>query len=128
MVTTTARHKGWSVLALALVLPTVFFIIISVLKYELGVNEPFDSLAPWLEQMGIKDFGFNINLLILFGPMLAAAISLFQVLHIDRHVSKEQFLLNVTIRKKWLPLFIIFLSGLVLAVLFFYMIGENCTC
>jgi len=128
MVTTTHRSKGWNALALLLVLPTFFFIIISALKYEFGVQEPFDSVAPWLEQMGIKEsLGFNINLLILFGPLLALGICLFQVLHIGMNVSKEQFLFNVTVRKKWLPLFIIFLSGLVMAVLFIYAVGENCS-
>jgi hypothetical protein len=101
----------------------------SVLKYEFGVHEPFDSLAPWLEQMGIKEsFGLNINLLILFGPILALAISVIQVLSIQYQFSREQVKFNITVLKKWIPLFIIFLSGLSMALLFIYIIGENCNC
>ena len=129
MVITTQRNNWWNFLSLALVMPTLYFIIISVLKYEFGIHGPFDAIAPWLEQMGIKeDFGWNINLLILFGPLIAIGISLLQVLHIESHFSSQQFQFNVTVQKKWFPFFILILGGLVLAFLFIYMVGENCNC
>lgn len=129
MVITTHRGKGWNILSLALVLPTVFLIIISIFKYELGLPGPFDAVGPWLEQMGIREtFGWNINLLLLFGPVIAAGISLWQVLYIEVNSSKEQFRFNVTVQKKLLPIFILFLAGLVLTFLFIYMAGENCKC
>ncbi len=129
MVITTQRSNWWKLLSLALVIPTLFFITISILKYELGIPLPFDTVTPWLDRMGIKEaFGWNINLLILFGPVIAAGISLWQVLHLESQFSREQFQFNVTVQKKGFPLFILFLAGLIVAFLFIYMIGENCNC
>ena len=54
--------------ALLLALPTTY-VLISILKYGWEIDGPFDSSAPLLERMGIKESpGWNINLLILFGP------------------------------------------------------------
>ena len=127
--TTTNRNTGWNILSVFLVLPTVFFILFSVLKYEFGVDGPMDAVWPFLESLGVKeDIGFNINLLILFGPVLAVVIALFQVLHIEFHFSKEIWQFHARVQKKWIPLTVIFTSGLVMALLFIYMIGENCSC
>ncbi|MEP6700376.1 MAG: hypothetical protein ABJA85_03645 [Bacteroidota bacterium] len=79
-----------------------------------------------LERMGINDpLGWNINLLILFGPILALLISLMQVLGIEWHFTKEQFDFRVTIQRKWFPLIVSVISGMVLVTLFIYLIGEN---
>jgi hypothetical protein len=129
MVTTTQRTWWWNGLALALVVPTALFLLMNILKFEFGVHQPYDSIAVMLEPLGFQeDLGFNINLLLVFGPPVALAIALFQVLHIDAHFSKEQFQFAITVRKKWLSLFIILLSGLVIAILFIYRFLENCNC
>jgi len=66
MKTIIKKSNKLSVLALFLALPTAYFVCISILKYELGVQAPFDSVAPYLERMEIKEApGRNINLLIL---------------------------------------------------------------
>lgn len=66
------KQNGITILSLLLALPTAYLICISILKYAMGIDAPFDSIAPLLEQMGIKEtIGWNINLLILFGPMVA---------------------------------------------------------
>ncbi len=129
MVTTTQRTTWWNGLALALVLPTTIFLIVNILKFEFGVHQPYDSIASMLEPLGLQqDLGFNINLLLIFGPPLALAIALFQVIHIDAHFSREQYQFAITVRKKWLSLFIIFLSGIVISILFLYRFLETCNC
>lgn len=131
METTHPRYNRLNALALVLVLPTVYFLSISVLKYEMGINGPFDSVAPFLESMGLKEnLGWNINLLILLGPVVALLIAAWQTIHINWHPdsyreAKEQVHFNMIIRKKKFPLFILFLSGLVLTSLFIYLVGEN---
>lgn len=115
--------------ALLMALPTAYFIVISILKYELGIDGPFDSIAPLLERMGIKETpGWNINLLILFGPVVACLLTIFQVLKISWQFTKEQFQFYFTIRKKWFPLLVSVFSLSLLAILFFYLLGENCNC
>jgi len=112
--------------AIILVIPTVYFITISVLKYRLGVSGPFDSITPLLERWGIKEsLGWNINLLILFGPIIAVIISARQILYIDWHAAIDRIDIRVTVFKKVLPLAILLLSGLTLISLFAYLVGEN---
>lgn len=125
----THRYRLLNILALILVLPTFYFICISVLKYNLGIDAPFDAAAPVLERLGIKEsIGWNINLLIIFGPLIALAISLMQILGIEWNFTREQFNFRLAVQKRWLPLSIVMVSSLVLATLFIYLLGENCNC
>ncbi len=129
METTTSRYKWLNTVALLLVLPTAYFIIISILKYSLGIDGPFDAIAPWLERMGIKEtLGWNINLLILLGPVTALLITIIQVINIQGQFTKDLIQIRLTIRKKWFPVAIAIFSGLLLATLFIYLLGENCNC
>lgn len=126
METITRRHTWLNVLALLLALPAAYFISISVLKYVFGVDAPFDSSTPFLERMGIgESLGWNINLLILFGPLIAFIITIFQVLHFRWQFSREQFEFHFSIQKKWFPLLVAVLSGGILLTLLIYLVGEN---
>ncbi len=126
METTTHRRTWLNMLSLLLALPTAYFITISLLKYVFNVDGPFDNATPFLERMGIKEnIGWNINLLILFGPLIAFLITIFQVLKINWQFSKEQFEFHFTIRKQWFPLMVAVLSGGLLLTLFIYLVGEN---
>ena len=115
-----------SIAALLLSLPTAYFILISILKYGLGLDGPFDAAQPFLERMGIKEtLGWNINLLIVFGPLIALFISVFQVLVVEWHFTKEQFQFNFTIQRKWFPIFVALFAFASLCILFVYLLGEN---
>ena len=121
-----ARQNGIAIASLLLALPTAYFISISVLKYELGIGAPFDLIAPFLERMGIREaLGWNINLLILLGPVAAFLLTIFQVLKVDWQFTKEQILFQFTIRKQWFPLLVAGFSSSLLAFLGVYLIGEN---
>ena len=126
----TAYRINWlSAAALLLALPTAYFILISVLKYIFGIDEPFDSIWPTLEQWGAKEsLGWNINLLILFGPVIALIIAATQVLRIQFQFSKEQIDFHVQVKKHWFALFVAVFSAGLLAILFWYVAGENCNC
>ncbi len=112
-----------------LLLPATSFIFISLLKYGLGLPYLFDSAEPLLESMGIKEsFGFNINLLILLGPVLALLLNLYAVVKIEWYNEKENFSAKVSVQKHWWNMVLVIFSGLLLAFLFIYAIGENCRC
>ena len=126
METNIRRYTWLNVLSLLLALPTAYFITISLLKYVFNVDGPFDNATPFLERMGIKEnLGWNINLLILFGPLIAFVLTIFQVLKINWRFTKEQFEFHFTIGKKWFPLLVAVLSGGLLLTLFIYLVGEN---
>ena len=121
------KHLAW--IAMLLALPTAYFIAISFLKYELAINSPFDTIAPFLERTGIREsLGWNINLLIVFGPVLAFLLIVLQLLKIDWQFNREQFDFHFTIKKRWFPLLIAGFSLSLLAILFIYLLGENCHC
>ena len=114
---------------LLLALPAAYLICISVLKYGLNIHKPFDSSAPLLERLGIKEsLGWNINLLILLGPIAGFLLTIFQVLIIKWQFTKEHFQFQFTVRKKWFPILVAAFSVSLLTVLFFYLLGENCNC
>ena len=114
---------------LLLALPAAYLICISVLKYGLDINGPFDSSEPFLNRLGIKEsIGWNINLLILLGPIAGFLLAIFQVLIIKWRFTKEHFHFEFTLRKKWFPMLVSAFSISLLAVLFFYLLGENCNC
>ena len=110
-------------------LPTAYFIFISLLKYGLGIPSLLDSAQPVLERWGIKEsLGFNINLLILFGPLIGMLINLFAVLKIEWENETEIFSLRFSLQKHWWNIVLVIFSGLLLATLFIYALGENCRC
>ncbi len=126
---TTSRGRWLNMIALLLLFPAAYVIIISLLKYGAGIDGPFDASAPFLESMGIKEPpGFNISMLILAGPIMAIGLVLLQVLHLKWNSSKEYFHFDITIRKKRAAMIIGILAALVLASLFFYLFAENCNC
>src|ERR1700730_4053907 len=108
-------------LGLLFTLPTVYFILISILKYVFGLPGLFDTAQPALESMGIrKAVGWNINLLILFGPLLALLLNLSSILSFHWQSTKQVLDIQLQIQKKWINWFVIALSGLCLLTLFIY--------
>lgn len=118
-----------AIAAFLLSLPSAYFIFIAVLKYELNINGPFDSAAPFLERVGISEpLGFNINLLILFGPLAGFLLAMIAVLSIDWQFTPSLVKFHFTIHRKWFALLTALFSGCLLAFLGIYFIGENCRC
>lgn len=129
MQTKYAKPNLITIAALLLVMPTAFFITISILKYQLNINAPYDAVNPLLLSLGIaKPLGWNINLLILFGPAIALLLTFFQVIKIKWDMGHDDFLLAISIQKRWWPLVIIVLNTGILSFLFLYFLGENCIC
>jgi len=121
------KQNGIAIASLLLALPTAYFLGISVLKYEMGIDAPFDTAAPFLERMVIKEsLGWNVNLLILLGPLVAVVLSIFQVLKIKFQFTQNHFLFQFILKKRWLPLLVAAFSVSLPGVLFIYLAGENC--
>ncbi len=126
---TIAKQKWVTWAALLLSFPTAYFIGISILKYIFNVDRPYDAIAPLLEKPGIKEsLGWNINLLILLDPFAACLLTIFQVLKIKWEFTQEKFEFHFTVEKKWFPLLVAAFSVSLLAILFIYLVGENCNC
>jgi hypothetical protein len=112
-----------------LAFPTAYFIIISLCKYVFGIPYLFDSAQPLLERVGIKEaLGWNINLLILFGPLLALVLNLIPVVRMEWYNDREHFSIKFFIEKHWWNMMLVIVSSILLATLFIYALGENCRC
>lgn len=122
MKTTTFKNNWLTAAGLLLALPAAWFICINILN-ESGITGPYNASQPLIESLGR-----NLDLLILFGPLLALMLIIFQVLKVKWQFTKEQFQVNFTIHKRWFPLLVAAFSLGLLAFLFFYAIGENCNC
>jgi hypothetical protein len=113
---------------LLLALPTAYFICINILN-ESGINGPYEASQPVLEGLGIKDsLGWNINLLILLGPIAGFLLTIFQVLIIKWQFTKDHFHFEFTVIKRWFPILVAAFSISLLAMLSIYLLGENCRC
>ena len=113
---------------LLLVLPSAYFVVIGVLS-AVGINGPLEAIKPFAEDLGIKDPpGFNITSLILFGPILAILLTLFQFMKLEWRVSKEELFVHFSFYKRWFPILVSALGAVVLGFLFLYMVAENCNC
>lgn len=116
-----------TIASLAFGLPTAYFLGASGLKFEMNIDAPYDTIAPFLQRTGISEsLGWNINLLILTGPIVAFALSLFQVLRIKFQFTQNHFLFQFILRKRWLPLIVAAFSASLLGILFIYLARENC--
>lgn len=125
MKTTTFKNDWVTTAALLLSLPTAYFILVNVLN-ELGMNGPYDAVQPFLERTGISNgLGLNINLLIVFGPMLALLLTIFQVLKIEWRFTRDEFHLSFAVQKRWFPLLVVAFSISLTAILIFYFLVEN---
>ena len=123
------KQKWVTWIALLLSLPTTCFFLISVLKYGFGIDGPFDAITPFLEKSAIRETpGWNINLLILFGPVIASLLTIFQVLKLKWAFNQEDFQFQFAIKKRWFPILVGSFSLTLLAILFLYLFGENCKC
>jgi hypothetical protein len=128
MKTMIFKNRTLTIIAAMLALPTVYFITANLLN-EMGIPGPYNVIGSFVENTGGREpLGWNINLLILCGPIVAILLTVFQFVKIEFHSSKEEFLLHFSIMKRWFPIIVTVMSVAVLVLIFFYMLGENCNC
>ena len=128
MKTMTFKSNALTIIAALLVFPTVYFIIANLLN-EMGIPGPYNLIGSFVESAGGREpLGWNINLLILCGPIAAILLTIFQFVKIEFHSTRGEFLLHFSIQKRWFPILVTAVSSAGLASVFFYMLGENCNC
>ena len=113
-------------MGLLLTIPAGYFLLINLVN-EVGWSAPYEFSEPFLIPLGLREgVGFNINLLIAFGPSIALLLNVTSVVSFEWKSSNADLQLNFHILKRWTNWMVIFLAGLCLLILFLYLIGENC--
>lgn len=129
MATLTIKNNNrLTILAILLALPGAYFILVNVL-HELGIPGPYNAIAPLVERAGGSEpLGWNINLLIAGGPVLAFFLTIFQVVKVEWQFTKEAGWIHFSFRRKWLPAWVASISAGVMTSLLLYLFLENCNC
>ena len=128
MKTMTFKSNALTIVAALLAFPTLYFIIANLLN-DMGIPGPYNLIGSFVESAGGREpLGWNINLLILCGPIAAILLTIFQFVKIEFHSTRGEFLLHFSIQKRWFPILVTAVSSAGLASVFFYMLGENCNC
>ena len=128
MRTVTFKNNRVTSIALLLILPAGYFILIGVLS-EMGIYGPLESIKPIAEKWGIKDGpGLNITSVIVFGPMVAFLLTVFQFMKVEWRTTREEFLVQFSFYRRWFPIIVAAASVAVSALLFLYVAVENCNC
>jgi hypothetical protein len=126
MRTMTFKNTWLTATGLLLVLPSAYFIVIGVMS-ALGNNGPLEAIRPLAEDLGIKDPpGFNITSVILFGPVIAIQLTIFQFMKLEWRITREEVFVHFSFYKRWFPVLVSATGVVVLGFLFLYMFLENC--
>jgi hypothetical protein len=120
------NHRFALIAGALLVFPALYFMVAAFLNYEMGVSTLWQPIDPVFEKPANKHLGWNINLLILFGPVLAFVLNFFSIVKIKWQNEKDQVHLGFSIRKHWVNILIAAVAALVLASIFAYLVAENC--
>lgn len=125
MRTITFKNNWLTGLAVLFILPAAYFILIGILS-EFGIDGPLNAIKPLAEKWGIKDGpGFNITSVIVFGPMLAFLLTIFQFMKAGWRFTKEESLFHFSFYKRWSPIVVAAASVGLLSLLFLFVAGEN---
>lgn len=128
MRTTIFKNNWLTSLAILLILPGAYFVLIGVLS-EMGITGPLESIKPLAEKWGIKEGpGFNITSVIVFGPILAFLLTVFQFMKLEWRSTREEFFVQFSFYRRWFPVTIAAASIAVLGMIFLYVSVENCNC
>jgi hypothetical protein len=119
--TALIKQRGITIISLLLSLPAACFFVIALLKYAMGVDAPFDAMAPVRERLGIGGtLSWNFRLLILAGPAAVFLFWIFRVLTIRIQFTRNHLLFQLLVRKEWVPLLVAASFISILAVLLFF--------
>lgn len=112
-----------------LTIPAFYFLLASLLKYVAGVPGLLDAVQPSMEAWGSAEpLGWNINAVLIFGPLIATGLNLFAVMHAAVEKEREGLHIQIRLFCNWWNWSIILINGFVLVTFFLYALAENCTC
>jgi hypothetical protein len=117
-----------TLLGLALLAYSGFFVIFNVLKYNLGLPLPFDPFSGLSGSTNPTLWHIALNALVLFGPIVALALFLLPSVTLRVDLKSDQLLTVSLLKSGRLTLILIAACLGLLAVFFLYLLGENLPC
>jgi hypothetical protein len=76
----------------------------------------------------MENVGWNINLLLVFGPAVAVLLTFFQIVKFNIDLRGNDFFIGIVVHKRWFPLLVTAFGAGLIGILAIYFVGENCIC
>lgn len=127
-VNTEPRGSTHGVLVGAIaVLPSLLFVAANLLKYGLGVDQPYRALEPVIESPSWAVSALVI-VLVLGGPLASLALSLVPIVRLRAQREASLLVGTVALKLSWPHLAIGALSLTLLGILGAHLVAENLPC
>ena len=116
----------WTFFAgILLAFPAAYFVSSAIMNYGLGIDWFWKPIEPIFEKPANRHFGWNINLLIIFGPIIAVMINVLSLAFIRFEKVDDYFKIQIFIRRNWLNIMVLVIACGSLAAMFIYLFFEN---
>ncbi len=123
------RRAGWAMTLMGAMamLPALFFVTLSVLKYHLGIATPLEpfvilDLAPAAYASLLRSIA---PLIFVGGTALAVTLSLLSMSRLELRLSEGRFVGSVTVEPERCAAIVLVASGLLIMTMFAYVVTEN---
>ncbi len=117
-ITPTRHERTLGLLGLVLLLPTLSFLVLAVLKYGMGIAEPFDLAEPLFLNRLVEMFAVA-------APWVAFVSSTWPVVRVRLGWEHGSFTGTLAVRARPLNLAVSLLSAALIGVLVVYFLVEN---
>ena len=123
---TPLLQTRWTFFAGALLaFPAAYFVSSAIMNYGLGIDWLWKPIEPIFEKPANQHFGWNINMLIILGPIVAVLINTLSLAFIRFGKADDYFKFEIFIRRNWLNLAVIIIAGGSLLIMSIYLFFEN---
>ncbi len=127
MPTFRAIQPNRSFLAILLMIPAVVFVTANLLKYQVGLDQPYDAFSPiWSTDAGVYQGAFNS--VVLLGPLAGMALIAWAVVRLSFGRRDGTWVASVSVQKRWPELAVLGAGLSLMAVMGLYLIAENLPC
>ncbi|CAN5488473.1 hypothetical protein BH10BAC3_BH10BAC3_08630 [soil metagenome] len=123
---TPLLQTRWTFFAGALLaFPAAYFVSSAILNYGLGIDWFWKPIEPIFDNPDNKHFGWNINMLIIFGPIIAVLINALSLAYFRFEKLDDFFKIEIYVKRNWLNIAVLVIAGITLASIFVYQFFEN---
>jgi hypothetical protein len=119
----------WFLAGALLVMPAIYFFTAAFLNYEMHLPFLWNLVAAWFDRPQNKVLGWNANLLIAIGPLLAILLTLPGLLQFRLYRDEfDKWQLSALVALSSTRWLVVGAGVLLTGVMIAYLWGENCFC
>jgi hypothetical protein len=116
------RHS--TILRIFLITPSLVFVAVNLLKFELGVDAPFDALAPVIDP-ATQLANLLVAAVVILGPIAAVVLTLRQTTTGSLRTTKPGVEARFTMQARWSDLLVLGAAIAPLVAIGLHLIAEG---